>query len=841
MAKRDLSPSSTEGAPELDGPVGVTQPADAVMEALPRVLNDFSHNPDIQDVEPELGAELKEFFRVLITYLEELRSAAKAERQKAPVDTPSLGSFDTRMARNTRRHRGKVEVQLNDKNEAEKRAQDGHAELGICQGLSSEGIEAITAHIRQAWFSRHRRPYVISGNGDRAEENRLLQKTLHGVSDDLLRKADFRAEEKMLCQDVTKNGTVTWRYQMRVDHSYGRDENGVWTEGHALVVPDIQVWELPNVLVTNIDRPTASQQSGVFWMTPRTTLEDLEYDEVIWEEADEGAGDDTRGVLLGKYFNLEALRELARKESEANQGKNTLVFSDEMTKIEFEGPLPIFALVRRGALTPRILRFLGVEVNVEPPAPDDPQELRAWSRAVARIPKWSVSYILAAGHTTADAPDRLVIQCEPVRPEKPRHSLYASRYVRDGHRFYGLGVVDLGWELEDAADCLRNSDIWAIYFNSHPARAVNLAALGVDDLAMARKLQIPNELVALQLLPDQSAEGSIATMQLPRVEMERPIFSITSRFEDVTHTGASAKGTAGQAPDTGTATEVVSNDAKAVVSRNEIVLDAGDEFCRMIRDMIDDALYFLGRAEFIKYAARVSGVAESDVEKIMPTIDGLSADITVELPVGAATDPIAMANMLATAAGGFPMAFPDQARVANRFMELVGVPHGEELTDTEPTMSPEDERASMAQGGYVRPKRNDDFFDHIVQHGQQELALQQGEFGDLNETELANLVRLLPMHQDETERLFQVVQAFLLAMQGGAGAGLDAPGIPTPQIPGQQTGPAPPGGRNGGAGGRPPRDSSGGGDTTAATTGSQAPSTPTTPRTGRPSPEGVTA
>jgi hypothetical protein len=748
------------------------------IQAAPRALNDYSPVADLGEVvDTELADGLKKFMNEAVGRLESLFSTYQTSRENE--------DFTQRQDVNARRMATRLDQSFDADGNVVPTYKDGHAELGIRMGWTQQGCDTAAAILRQGLLESSKRPYVVMGRGER-RENRNVEKMVTALVDDMLRRGEFKRRYPYICELAPRQGTAILRYEMLREARYEMVKEGVWEERMPILRPKFSVWPLEHVYVSHPKLPEASDQEGVFWLTPDVTLAQLEEDEVI--QIPDGR------VSGGKFRNLETVRKMAEDYQTVNSGSSSSSFFPRATLVEYEGALPILGWVKKELLMWRIAKFFGVDVG-EDPNPLDKKAVLKWGRKLARITHWRVSYLKdwSGGVSTSSSTGRILLDFAPITQN--RNSLYKSTWARDGLCFYGLSFPDLAKRLEDAADGIRNSDLWTTYFNAHPSVMVNETGLQDQTIEEVEKLlHTPEKLVKGHGV---NVRDIVQFMQLPvDAEAETKIAVLKQEFEETTMVNGAAKGT-DQAPGSGTLGEIQMNSARSTQKLNNVILNNSQELCRLMKDILRDLwMMFKGVRQsanppinpstgqpdgllarmnpFVEYASMVSGLPASDIEKILPSVDELPEEVDFLNPVGIGNDGTVLAQQMMllfqTTAGA---AFPDVVSFARTVLELGGCSRAEDITQSNQGMDPADEERMLAQGTWVAPDPKEDLAAHLMSHtaamNEAQQRITQGEVRPEDEVYLTQLGQ----HIQQTRELIglQLEMTQMAAALGGGAAG----------------------------------------------------------------------
>jgi len=749
------------------------------LDAFPRRLDDLHPVPPIGFVlqDEGLGERLGEFCSTLVDHLDDLRQSCESERDS--------NHFTERIERNIIRSRALMEHHVLSDGSVDPTATDGHAELGITQGWSSQAIRIISAFLQDRLFRSHKRPYTLNPRGIR-DENKIVTKLFYEVVDSLLHAGRFsRRMGHYGMKQIPLHGTCVLRYEMLPKIAFRLDMSGAWHEVVEEIIPRFSIWPIDKVLVTDPGLPESEDQEGVFWLRGGVTLSQLEEEEYL--EPPPGANP----VFSGKFRNLEVLRQRVAEgyESEPGtvgeenrEGHKKVSLSPQFMLVEYEGALPMMALANLHAeVIPAVCEYFGVDVGMLPSVGDE-DSFMEWTRRLSRVPLWDVAYAcsLDGGASTNEGnQDWHLLRFEPARGKRPHNSLYRFTYDQDNLGFYGRSIVDLGCQLEDVADCILNAQTWTDHFNAHPPVIVNEKTIYQGTFEQVKRaLETPGSALPAdgRVPPEQAAYF----LQLPEIrEAGQRIAALKWEFEQTTGASAAAKGT-DTARGTGTLGEIQINESKASLQLNDVVEACGEEIARLIRNLIDDVVDAVPKEAFVAWASGISGIPASDVMRVMAHTDLFSEELGVSHPTNSGGDPAVLVTLLLRIAMAFPQGFDDVKKLVRTLLELSGYPDAESLVESDSSMDPDDEAAQMRQGNWVDPNEGEDFVKHLQAHmAQMSDAQRSAQFaaagGGGVDQETMNLLELLPQHIQETQTLLQVMIQMLqlreAEMGGGSGVG----------------------------------------------------------------------
>jgi hypothetical protein len=738
----------------------------------------------------ESARNIQEFAKEITGDLERLRFESLGNRDSE--------NFPKRMTRNNRRSAARLKVLTDDQGMVKLNEEDGHAVLGITQGWSLQACNTASSFFFRALFESSKRPFLLKGQGNRHENMKLVSLFTH-IVDKMLMDGNLREEMRRISDLIPRQGTAVLRYQMARKSEFLRDGNGSWSERISRLRPSFQAWPLNDVIVTNYQRPSAQDQEGVFWLTPGATIPMLERDEAVFGIRREG--NNATFIQAGKFTNLDEARKKfggggapesgGGNDQDARSRAEKASSFDQFTLVEYEGAVSLSKYVESGVLTPEVAQFFGMDVGFYPD-PEDRVQMDTWKSRLSRISHYNISYLIdddAAQEQTGNP--SVMVQFEPDRHKRPRNSLFAFRYLREGMKFLGQSVVDVGRKLEDAADMIMNAQTWGSFKNAHPSHLFTTRVLkkkSVDEIA--RLLHQPDALVQIdgaQALRVSDVYQTVFVQLDP--DAAGKIASLKNEFEFTTRVSAEAKG-APTRRSTDTLGELQINEQKSQIQLSDLVMASGDELARLVSLIIQDLMFFMSEEEFSDFAIQMAGLDAVDLEKLLPSTLSIEDELNVFHPITAAQDKTSLAVLLLrlfqlTGVEGFP----DPKRFIKIILELQDFPFGEELVeDPKASMDPIDEHAMMAQGHWVNPNPGENFAEHLQRHEQLLRLIQEsgGRIPGYDEEESRNIASLLGHHVNETLELMMNVMAAaglsqpapqnggsrgLLAGQGGPAGG----------------------------------------------------------------------
>lgn len=754
----------------------------------PSVLPFPERNQDAQDVFADardlLLPKIRRLSDRLIEHLESIRHSAQHLREDR--------DFSIRFSRNNRRSRARGNTTIKEDGSVDRGREDGHLEMGINQGWSLQGMKTASSFLYRNFFEQRERLAELVGSGDRPE-NKTMEPLFTHVLEDMFKAGRFKQKARRLTQQIPRHGTAIMRYELvRKVEFRRRNFDGSFKEVLTGLEPQYTIWPLENVLVTNPDCPDIEDQEGVFLLTPNTSLPLLEQDEAVFDM------DEDDGILMqvgGKFRNLETLRQLTHDNMQGishpyesigarvgvNLPETNRAVSNFpiLTLIEYEGALPMSALVREGALNPDLAELFGIDVGFTPNV-DNEADMETWSRMMDKIPVYRISYTIDSTVGGSTNSGRHLLQFEPDRHKRPRKSLYKFVYRSDGDEFSGLSINDLGDRLERAGDMLNNIALYVAWKNSHPSHLIDSTGIKNRDMEQIERLIFePDKLIKARGIGGKPVQELIQAFLLQVDVPELQALADRYKFEFELTTGVSAiqKGSGGNSRTLG---QDQIKEAKSEAELIDMMLGIGIEQERLVRDMIEDSVFHRTIGEFVEYGARVSGIPPSEIIKVLPSIKGAENEFDIQNPVSGGEDRLALATTLMRSfelAGTALFTDPRVSQFFSGIYELSGFYRSRQLGLTpQRSLQPGDEHILMSQGQLTPVNPADDDKAHLARHVTLMRMIESGVNLGFDEQELESLRRSLPIHIEEHVMRLQLEIATAQGGGGGQGLGVDRRG-----------------------------------------------------------------
>lgn len=735
-------------------------------------------------------------------------------------------NFTSKWKLNNLRGTARVITKPNEDGTLDRSVPDNHADLGITQGWSFQGIITAFASTFRLLFNSAPRPYTIITKGHR-KENKEVKLIIQDILDDLLARGNYVQQAgRRFCSKAPQYGTDVIRYEPAHEKRFLRNnQTGDYSEDKARYSPRFTSWKLQHVYFTDYDKPYATDQSGVYWVHPAITVRDLERDEATFEyvfsdsDLDEtvdlsntGALDDPRVleellsklvVTSGKYINLNTLREAELQSTSVNQGNTSSGWDDEtqptgsvspfaqFSLAEYEGPLPLSAWVADGTFTPELAEYFGISTSFKP-NPKNDDDLIEWGLMLNRIPVWRVAYTnphnVFQNEQSDGLTDKRVVMLSDSPYRIPRSSAYVFKWMDYSNELMGKSITEIGHNLEDMADLLLNAESWIAVKNAHPSWIIDSRMASGTTVDKIKKLLTQTDTVIEMKISGLSVDDVVKPFFLqsdPASPARRA--NLKAEFEFSTGVSAAAKGS-DTASGTDTLGEIKINEAKSSLILTNIILGMAGEQARMFKDIIVDCVHFLGAKGFYEYARLVSGERAVNIEKMLPESDLAHIEDQFEIghPLIASNDFAIVVTTLERLYQLVGPEFIDPGEFTSMIMQLAGVPLAEDLmVQSNTPLEPDEEHKLIAQGVAVQSHAREDFQGHLAAHSALFQQLQQGvDIPGLSPIEAAALLEYLPLHMDETMRKMQAMQIIQQQMAGGEGG--DQPqSVTQAQQPGQ--------------------------------------------------------
>lgn len=738
-----------------------------------------------------MQAKVDKLAGYLINYMDQLRFAAYTQRESR--------NFQARYLRNETRARGATNTRLRPDGTVDVGAIDGHAELGITQGWTFQGIKNASAFLYRNTMEATPDPFITHSQGDNQRENETREKVASDCLRDLNAKGNLKKLFRNLTKEIPRHGNAYLRYEMARRLEYRRDQFGAFHEYVTDMQPVYTIYDPQNVLVTNYSLPEASDQDGVFFIWPNATLTYLSKDEAVFDWADEQGQRVLR--VSGKYRGLQRIREQLRYQGMVYGGAgtpgsnvnpmwwyfNSTAVSNEpvFTQVDYEGPMPMAYVVQNRLLDYELAQYLGIDVGFDPD-PSNEDQMCEWGIRLQRISHYKFSYLadvrggaIPFGQQTNTG--RYMIQFEPSQHKCPRNSLYVFRYMQDGLDFLGMSVTDLGRKLEDAGDMILNSELWKAYFNAHPSALVDMRVLANRTAQqMARLLHQPRAVIEAQ--PGADLEKAV---QFLKYEPDQFAFERIQQLK--TEFQLSTGGNSGQQNDsTGTLGELQIEESKQTLELSDVLVGCGMELARLQSDELEDFIFYSGPAYFYDYANRVSGVSPTELIKAIPDVGAFCEQVKILHPLAVQGDKTVIATLMMrlfqlVGAQGFP----DITGFTRAVLQLVQYPDAEGITKQAKSLDPDDEHKMMSNGEWVDPEPYDNQQEHLMKHMQMLKAISGGQPLPYSKDEIQTLSVLLPKHIEDTLSMLATQVNTNFMQQTGSGQ-VGPPGPTDPNDPNAQ-------------------------------------------------------
>lgn len=741
-------------------------------------------------VDPEA---LRKFNAAVTQHLDQVRRYSKDGRNKR--------DFDSRHERRRDRAQVKVQIEFKDDGSVEK-VKDAHAKLGINQGWTHQANVTARKEIFFKLFRSAPRFYVIQGWG-RKEENEKLEAILEKVAEHLLRRGGFYSNiAPTLCQMLPVDGTVCLRFNYVFPHSMALQPSGAFRESlkgeqpipgqenralfdrYKALMPQFEIWNLEDVLVTDWDREAVHQQEGVFLITPQTTVNRLARQEAVyvWEGEETEIGLEFIRRVEGRFVNMRQLRESQAKnlsnpiQSRATQyqvdGSRTSSFS-LLSLVEYEGQLPMSRWVMDGTLTPELAQYFEIDVGYVPDG--SMASLAEWGRRLDSINYYEVAYTVAGDtdfglSNSAVGAEKYVLRLCPCPYRAERAILHKFHYLPDRNEFLGLSICDLGWRLENLGDLIMNATGWTQIYNSNPSGTVFKDFLEDQSIGALEKLMALGNVAAV------TRQGVAVSDMLklhrldpdPRAEEFRA--SIKFEFENTTGIPPITKG-AVQDTATGTATELQMSAQRSEGQLDMVAYDNSIVLALMVKEMLTLAVEILGPEEFKALAVQACGKIAADIDHVMNEI--MNGEFDVVSALANTEDPAVIATMIQrlyqlTVATG---QWNDREfiKFCARHLRIPDIEKA--LAHGEAPMSPASEHEQMGEGNTVKVHPEDDDLVHIQEHRNMQIATTPDMFGGMEALKYFTPEQVMEIQKQLPSHMMQHQMAYQQKLMMGQGQG----------------------------------------------------------------------
>jgi hypothetical protein len=696
-----------------------------------------------------LHTKIKRFEARLTRIIDEMGRAYTEERSRAPIN------FNTRYPIAERRGKARLEIfQLAD-GSIDRTSGDGERTIGLTLGLPMQAINTAHAVWEEYLFESGPMPNDITARG-RNDENDDKEEMFRAAVEDQHTRADYRSHLSDAIYTMCRHGTCTLRQRWTERSSVEIADDGSMQEIIQHEGMKLENWPLPDVYVSDPDKSSAADQRTVIWVS-RVTLSELEEEEAVFEVrndlvASEEGEEDAPTVVIehGRFINLERIRrrhdrmEVRLRNDFQDRGHlfdwiddaNRRIDLDrptptELTRlIEIEGKVPLVKMVLDGELDLEILEYFGVPT-------DGMEQMSAieLGRICSRV-CWNIA-LNEIGEC---------YQFEPAPYKPARTTLKSAQYVPiEG--FYGMGIVDLGFEIDDIIDGLVNDAIEISKHRANPNYLIDMSMLldprgdqispseakklvrGWNELILTRNLNAKDGIHAI--FPEADPAWTQNVDGLIEHHNERTLINEQLKGQSSSKTATEAK----QNLNRSTSRGIDRSRAFGISLVEPIDRDLARDFEAF---MDSGGALTAGTLEnpgsFENYIMRVAGRVGMKAHYIFPRLTGL-AD---EFKFVHSGDPsnnveIQIAQLQDTAAFFIPLGTMDPIVVQDELLSLQreknpGRFHLAGNMNTDPRL----ELRLMANNHYISPTMQEDAMTHYAVHLQQLVALDEEAFLELN-------------------------------------------------------------------------------------------------------------
>ena len=747
--------------------------------------------------------ELREFSDAITTDMEDLRILSRSVKDDMVIGEETyLNRFD----RETRRGRNQSRfTHLPESGEIDPDSVDAHCEVGVTQGLSRKAINLAAAFFYRTMIEDHDRTYIPRVRGDRPDEAKVLETMVTAYVDHQFRSGDYRSAMRSISLTAPTHGNGILRYEASKVVRFRKNGKVYEEQVASEVTAQFTPWNPLHVQVSNPSRMGAKDQAIVWWETPQMDIFRLLRQEAIWDfeiTRDEGKSADidiNRDVVRrvgGKFNNLDSIR-MALKDQEPpetsshdpvdqvnhemdnsiDRPERVVSHADVFPMVEAEGVINMARYVEEGKFKPWMAEYFGVETPRKF-SPSNEKDMIEFGIYLSMIPVWELSYIVDStphGEASDSHGDMTLIRFEDSQSLDARHSMYSYPLGDNDGAFWALSIPEIGRALEESADMLRNTQLWADYRRTHPNYIVNTAVLVKKSVDTLRRMIHG----VRQIIFFEGGRGLNVNDVAKRVdvdidtEISPRIAELEKGFQEVV--GVATVG-GGFASVTETKAEFTANESKAESMLVFILYGWIAEQERLIRSIIQDGIHMHGPEQFVAICARLAGIADVPKEalQIIESSDGLENEFDFPHPLTFGLDPAVMASLIERGANIFADV-SNRPKLATAFYKFVGLPQASDyVLVPEESFEPKAEEMQMRGSNYIKPKATDDHQLHMLEHTDRlnQLGALNGEASDEDRAELEHLAQHMERHMTlfRLQKAAEAEQAALSAGPGAAGA-----------------------------------------------------------------------
>ena len=365
-------------------------------------------------------------------------------------------------------------------------AVNAHKKAGLSLALFLDTCTTLPSIFNDAILNPGNDAFRLKGRGKRTENKEKCKFWTQDLRYQI-QKGKWSEEQKAAYLEAVKHGTAIMRQSWGQEVQLVQSEGGNWVEEVVYSGLVTKQWPLLDVYVSNPNRPSADEQDAVIWES-LSTLAELSKDERVWRLSTILDTDENEQPVMipnpemvGRYIGLDRLREadVERMRDQAFEEKTKTTVTETQVpdrvsaqrtfrKLEFQGSFPFGNMIRAGRLTPALMKYYEIDLNLA----GEPVQGEEAARVAERI-KWYITVIIDPDNTN----EPQVIELRPCPYRTQRTELLAGQLIQTG-TFYGMSTYRVGRDLEEAADKTLNDVVDILDSNADPKRLYSLRAFG---------------------------------------------------------------------------------------------------------------------------------------------------------------------------------------------------------------------------------------------------------------------------------------------------------------------------------------------------------------------------
>lgn len=769
--------------PEEDG----VPSSDAAIEPAP--------DPDAMRgaLEAQLADKANEFLGALAEYCR--KDLLEGYRSREQI------GWTKRMERNRRSQANKAQLYFNPTGSVEKWMGDGHLAEGLKMGWTASAIQQAGAFLEEAIFDSSERPFVASGRGVR-RENEVLPEVVSDIGDLDLSEADFDRIGRPLCYMAVGEGGSIIRYEMVSECELTVGPDGV-KEGQTAMKPSITRWNADDVVFSDYGEPDLAAQKSVTFIKRGVTMADLEKGRQRYEVTADDPFAPVR-IKVGRYFGLRRLRIGAHGvphlkfgswcgdsayPDEARAGYGPSALEQYELKIR-EGFLPMATWIESGTFDHELCYLFDINPGIPLPMlgePMDDQTKAALARRLGllryRVCQISMEYTKQSYN--------IIIGFELMLQQKRAHTAYLFPFAPNAAQLWPSSAADLAWDIEAAADELRNLQQRLCQLATNSPFIYNKAGLQNKVVDEIQRLLQPGGQV--QVVTGTKVQDLIQVLPFQPFEViERIMETLRSEHHLATGVSAISQGTAKS--DTATQDEIALSQSQSRL--NNTALAFFREIRRLVWDMQEDRIGYEGEEGWIARGVQASGRSPQELRELMPNISGIRNEVKLDSPITIGRNRAVMAQGMLNSVQAMVETAPELwnwPEYWGQLYALMGNSNARSFMNSayEPKEPREEHEIFWDGENWIEPNPREIAAQHLIEHqrmADQVVAEIQANSMNPGATDyvrrLTQFLQSLTMHIQATIPLAQMQMA-LMQQVGAQGGG-----------PGQQGKPNGTGGKN---------------------------------------------